>query len=213
MKKILILNVLAAVLLAANARAEGNSASAQLFAAAAAETELMPLPVPGFFGEPAIACAEGYTAVTLGASTFCLPADSFNWPPNPALPDSFVYEAEIAPAYFRAYAAQAAARKAVAEAVNIVSDREAFLKSGKVRVTADEQAVYLVSEGRILRLNDRALAAKVRKLVGRPADAAQAGNKFLFYVGAAAAIDCMTDDACWGAVGDAVSAVSEWANS
>ncbi len=214
MKKILILNILAAVLLAANARAEEKTAFSQLAGAAGVEDGAMIPEAPGYFTEMPLACGAGYTVVTIAGFSFCMPADGFSWEANPALPDSFEYGAEIAPSYLRAYVAQSAAKRTVAESLPGVSSPDAFIKSGKVRVTADAEAVYLVAEGKVLRLADARLAAKVSKLVARPgASAPQAANKIWFYYGAAVAIDCMTDDACWGAVGDAVSAVSEWANS
>lgn len=90
----------------------------------------------------------------------------------------------------------------------------AALQDEAVRVGAGDGFVAVVRGGSQERIADRALAAKVLKLAKVPgADQQQSGNKILFYYGAAAAIGCMTDDACWGAVGDAVSAVSEWANS
>jgi len=218
MKKIIILNILAAVLMAAHAQAGEIGASAQLGAAVGWETDSIPsilpadLPMP----QPEITCPEGSRPFHFGGWDFiCLPVSNpDDWFPMPSVPNNYNYGEPVVAEYLRAYAAQPAAKRLVAEALVEAPSREAFVKSEAVRVTADGEAVYLAANGKVARVNDPELAAKVRKLVGKSSESqAQGGNKILFYVGAAMAIECMTDDACWGAVGDAVSAVSEWANS
>lgn len=85
----------------------------------------------------------------------------------------------------------------------------AWLESADVRVGAEAGAVVIASNGRRKVIRDAALAGEIMKIAG----AGREGEKILFYGAAAMAMHCMTDDDCWNAVGDAVSAVSEWANS
>ena len=67
--------------------------------------------------------------------------------------------------------------------------------------------VYLLGRGVQEKIYDRGLAAGVEAIV-RPE-----GQQKFFHPGVIIIGSCMMDDACWEAVGDGVSAVSEWLNS
>lgn len=108
----------------------------------------------------------------------------------------------------RYYVAQRKMKALVAEYYLSVGDRVSAesLKSEKVRVAAEAGVVYVLGQGRQEKIFDRGLAARLETMV-RP-EGQQKIHPGLIIIGG-----CMMDDACWEAVGDGVSAVSEWLNS
>jgi len=177
------------------------------------------VPFPSFPGDGGTYCDETGPQICLGDNAnFCFPVCVVV---GPVYNGQIVYEAARGKSgaqdgLRQAYLGQSAAKALVAE--RLFRDNEAAkraLKSDKsVKVMADGKVVFLIFGSRVVRIGDSELAGRVQKLVAPSAGGPSLpGNKILFYAGAAIAIECMTDDACWGAVGDAVSAVSEWANS
>ncbi|MBI5744244.1 MAG: hypothetical protein HY952_06825 [Elusimicrobia bacterium] len=238
MKKMIMLNLIAAGLLAGAANAaDYPGAAAQLAEEAGFEQgvpviggQMMPeinlKPVPAQcqwfedgcdtplpFPLTTNGCSDTEKfCTTIGGSKFCFPACYLA---SPVTPGETLYAlgAEVAssPMMRGVYQAQPAARKALA--AGLFADEEtraAFAAARNVKVMADNKAAYLVVRGKTIKLQDAGLAGRARAALF-PETAQQ--TKFWFVPAAAGAIGCMTDDACWGAVGDAVSAVSEWANS
>lgn len=259
MKKILILNLLAAFLANAAQACQPPDAIGELRQAAGQPGDCMPdsggsvgdwLPMPEFpmptlppQPQPDImpcywyqdgACEPGNPfpsfpgadycdesaetiCLDLAGGKVCFPACYVSAPlyTGPIVYETFA-SAGVPAELGRAYLGQSKAKALVAE--RLFKDNaaaKAGLKSDKrVKVMSDGKMVSLIVGNRVVKINDAGLAAKVQKLVGPSAGGQlQPENKILFYFGAAAAIECMTDDGCWGAVGDAVSDVSEWINS
>jgi len=257
MKKILILNLLAAVFLAGAAEAcQSPDALGELRQASGQPGDCTQenggsigdwLPLPEFpmpaqpqpdimpcYGYLSGACEPGspfpsfpgteycdqngeMICLDLAGGKVCFPACYVSAPlyTGPIVYESFA-SAGVPAGLGRAYLGQSKAKALVAE--RLFRDNaaaKAGLKSDKsVKVMSDGKVVSLIIGNRVVKVNDVQLAAKVRKLVAPSAGGQlQPENKILFYAGAAIAIECMTDDACWGAVGDAVSDVSEWLNS
>lgn len=260
MKKILILNLLAAAFLAGAAEAcQPPDALGELRQASGQPGDCMPdsggnvgdwLPMPEFpmpalpaQPQPEIMPCYGYLdgdcepgipfpsfpgadycdengemiCLDLAGGKVCFPACYVS---APLYTGSIVYEnfasAGVPAELGRAYLGQSKAKALVAERLfKNNAGAKAGLKSDKrVKVMSDGKIVSLILGNRLVKINDTQLAAKVQKLV-MPSSGGQfqPENKILFYAGAAIAIECMTDDGCWGAVGDAVSDVSEWLNS
>jgi hypothetical protein len=116
------------------------------------------------------------------------------------------------PADFKAlaryYLAQKKIKEAVSEYYYAAGDNAAAVRLADkgVRVAAGNGVVYLVRSGSQEQIFDAALAARVEAIV-RP-EGQQKFHPGLVIIGA-----CMMDNDCWEAVGDGVSAISEWANS
>jgi len=111
----------------------------------------------------------------------------------------------------RYYVAQEKIKKAAAEhftARNNLALAAAF-SAKEARVTAEKGAVYLVAAGKAVKLDDAELAGTIIEIV-RPQPQARLIDPL---TGAIIIVGCMENDACWDAVGDGVSAVSEWLNS
>ncbi len=108
----------------------------------------------------------------------------------------------------RYYVAQRKMKALVAEYYLSAGDSVSAenLKSEKARVAAEAGVVYVFGQGRQEKIFDRGLAARLEAIV-RP-EGQQKIHPGLVIIGA-----CMMDDDCWEAVGDGVSAISEWANS
>jgi len=78
-----------------------------------------------------------------------------------------------------------------------------------IRIMADDFTVHIIKSGNDTEINDAKLAMAIGKVMG-----SKPQQKIVTIIaGAAVIINCMTTDSCWDAVGDGVSAVSEWANS
>ena len=83
----------------------------------------------------------------------------------------------------------------------------AALAAKDVRIAAGNGVVYVVRPGVQEKIADRGLSAKVEALV-RPASQQKIVEEGVLLI-----VGCMYDKECWDAVGDGVSAISEWANS
>jgi len=105
--------------------------------------------------------------------------------------------------------AQEEIKKAVAEHYNAIGDQSSALALAdkNVRVVAERGSVLLFKGGSQERIADRALAARVNAIVHPE------GQQKIVMEGTAIIIGCMSSKDCWDAVGDGVSAVSEWLNS
>lgn len=133
------------------------------------------------------------------------------------------------PEFARYYLAQAKIKEAVAAyyRANNNEAAAAALASRYVRVAAADGAVYVLQHGKAERIDSPELAEAVAKLVhqnGQKRSAATVANAIAagaassavaanVITGSVAIITCMTYDPCWNAVGDGVSAISEWLNS
>jgi len=145
----------------------------------------------------------GYPIGPFDACIMTCTWDNNSWKAAPT-PESFKGLA-------RYYAAQGKIKKAAAEhftARNQLGMAAAF-SAKEARVAAEKGAVYLVASGKAVKVDDAELAGAIIEIV-RP----QPQTRFIDpLTGAIIIVGCMEDDACWGAVGDGVSAVSEWLNS
>jgi len=128
----------------------------------------------------------------------------------PCQPEEF---RSAAPKDFKAlagyYLAQRKIKQVVSEYYYAKGDDSAAarLADKDVRVAAGGGVVYLVRPGSHEQIFDSALAARVEAIV-RPE-----GQQKILHPGVWIVVGCMYDKECWDAVGDGVSAVSEWANS
>lgn len=77
----------------------------------------------------------------------------------------------------------------------------------KVRVAAGEGVVYVFGPGSRKLIYDAELASRVIGIVS------PAGQQKFLHPGVLIIVHCMYNDPCWDAVGDGVSAISEWVNS
>ena len=129
--------------------------------------------------------------------------------------DNNISTAAITPESFkglaRYYVAQEKIKKAATAHFNARNDMAmaAAFSAKEARVTAEKGTVYLVASGKVVKLDDAELAGTIIELV-RPQPQARFIDPL---TGAILIVSCMEDDDCWGAVGDGVSAVSEWLNS
>jgi len=109
----------------------------------------------------------------------------------------------------RYYLAQGKIKSAVADYYNAIGDQSSALALAdkNVRVAASNGTVLVIRGGSQERISDRALAARVNAIVHPE------GQQKIVMEGTAIIIGCMSSKDCWDAVGDGVSAVSEWLNS
>lgn len=131
--------------------------------------------------------------------------------------------------FARYYLSQARIKKTVAEYYRLNNNETAAaaLMSKDVRIAATGGVVYIVHPGEVVKLEAPALARAITKIVqprGQQKSAATVANAIAagaassavaanVITGGVAIITCMTYDPCWNAVGDGVSAVSQWWNS
>lgn len=111
----------------------------------------------------------------------------------------------------RAYVAQGRIKKAAVAYYISKNDMAAAAAFGAkdARIAAENGVAYLVSAEKVSRIEDPELAGRIIELM-RP----EAQNKLIDpLTGALIIVGCMQDEACWNAVGDGVSAVSQWWNS
>ena len=116
----------------------------------------------------------------------------------------------------RAYVTQPKAKEILSRYFKETGDavNAGLLEKKQVRVMADRKAVYLAWHGVSVKIDNPALAARVYAAIYPTAGNTQVpANKLLVEAAVVGAIGCMTSDDCWGAIGDGVSAVSEWLNS
>ncbi|MCK5356926.1 MAG: hypothetical protein KAJ48_00890, partial [Elusimicrobiales bacterium] len=78
-----------------------------------------------------------------------------------------------------------------------------------VKIMADDFTVYVIKSEVEEKINNVKLAMTIGKVVGFQSQQKLAG----IAAGATFIAGCMLSDDCWNAVGDGVSAVSEWAHS
>jgi hypothetical protein len=109
----------------------------------------------------------------------------------------------------RYYLAQQKIKSAVSEYYAAIGDTASAqaMADKDVRVAASNGSVFVIRTGSQERIADRSLAARVEAIV-RPE-----GQQKIVMEGTAIIIGCMSSKDCWDAVGDGVSAVSEWLNS
>jgi hypothetical protein len=131
--------------------------------------------------------------------------------------------------FARYYLAQAKIKKTVAEYYRLNNNEgaAAALMSKDVRIAATGGVVYIVHPGEVAKLEAPELARAITKIVqprGQQKSAATVANVIAagaassavaanVITGGVAIITCMTYDPCWNAVGDGVSAISQWWNS
>lgn len=206
MKKIAMFNVIAQVLFAAACcAAEPRNAFEQLGESAEKLAIAMPcMCLPS-------ACPSGCGQIVIPAAE-----PVYQFPGSDPVEMSRNKSGGAIPAGMaRVYLAQPELKKLLAAHFTAAGDvlKARLLAEKSVRLFADGKAVYIVQNKTVTRLEDPELAARAYAALSASGLGQVPQNKLLIEAGIVGAIGCMTSDDCWGAVGDGVSAVSQWWNS